>query len=793
MLRSIVFFVLAITTLSVAAQRSVKIAGSVVDMSDNPLIGATIQSYTIQKVTTTNKIGAFQLKGILSDSIELQVRYLGFITMDTTIAVNEASFKLRLKEDVSRLDEISVTESSGQLNIKESPNMTAIAVESIRSMPSANADFNQILKTLPGVSSGNELSSGYQVRGGNFDENLVYVNDIPIYRPFLANTGRQEGLSFVNPLLVSDVSFYAGGWEAKYGDKMSSSLNIKYTEPDEKEGMAHFSLLGAEAYFGNSSKSKRIKYLIGARHRDTRYLLNSLEVEGAYFPKFTDVQSLITFDLTSKDNPQRNKTKLNWLNAYSRNRYLTTPESQVTEFGSVVRNLRIQTAFEGRELLNYDTYQTGFNLSHIFSQRFASQMIGTFIRTVEEENFEVEGAYRLCDVDNNPSSGSFDECIITRGVGSQYDFGRNQLNASILSLENRNTWLIDDRQSIEWGIGFQQTIINDSISEYSFQDSADFVTFNEVVFNDLALDYFNMTGYGQYTRYSRDSTHRVHGGVRLNYWSQNRTLLVSPRLSYTFRTSWSKRTDFTLSWGVYQQPPFYRELRNFDGQIDASVDAQRSTHLIMGMNRYFEMWSRPFVLTSQIYYKWLDGLIPYDIDNMRLRYYTDQEAIGYATGVDVRLNGEFIPGTQSWFSASILSTKENILNDGLGYFRRPTDQRLQLGVYFEDHMPGDPSLSVFLNMQFGSGFPFGPPEQPSLRNRFQGDEYYRADIGLSKSFSLNSSWIKDSWIRLEVLNVLGADNTLSYTWIQDVSGTSFAIPNSLSARLLNIKLGFEIN
>lgn len=767
--------------------------GYIFTEQQEPLVNASIQSQSNSSFTYSNSKGYFELDTESLKQIQIEIRFLGYVSVDTSFKLpQQQAIVIQLKPDANTLEEVRVVESEVTADQKEAPNVVSIELNDMDLVTSANMDFNQILKTLPGVSSNNELSSSYQVRGGNFDENLVYVNDIPVYRPFLANTGRQEGLSFVNPSLVENIAFYAGGWESKYGDKLSSSLNITYKEPDQLEGNVVGSLLGGSLYLGNRANNDRISYLVAGRYRDTQYLLNSLEVEGAYFPRFTDVQSLITADLTKKSLSQRNKTKLYWLNSYSRNRYLTLPTSQVTEFGSVVTNLRIQTAFAGRETLAYDTYQTGINLNHIWSERLASQFVASAVVTQEQENFEVEGAYRLCDIDNNPSSASFDDCVITRGIGSQYDFGRNSLNANLIYLENRNTWLLDEYNVLEIGAGVSTTFIKDSINEFSFQDSALFVDFTEVIFNEVDLTYENYFGYVQYTHFNEDSTHRLHLGTRINYWTPNNKILFSPRFNYTFQPKKENAARYTFSVGLYQQFPFYRELRDFSGSINTKVDAQRSLHIIAGIEKTLEMWGRPFLLSSQVYYKSITNLIPYDIENMRLRYYTDLDAIGFATGVDVRLNGEFVPGTQSWFSFSLLNTQEKLLDYDFGWQRRPTDQRVQVGVYFEDHLPDDPTWRVYLNLQFGSGFAFGPPGDLALRGKFQGDEYYRADLGLSKRISFQQFFFNQGTIRLEVLNAFGADNTLSYTWIKDVTGASFAIPNSLTARLINLKLSLSL-
>ncbi len=721
----------------------------------------------------------------------LEFSHIQYVGQQKIIEVSEnMAVDIIMIEKTTRLQDVKIEGNS----IEDQSSVVAVQrvdPKSAKSLPSTFGDFNKVLVTLPGVSSNNELSSAYSVRGGNFDENLVYVNDMPVYRPFLANAGRQEGLSFVNPDMVQDIEFYAGGWEPKYGDKLSSSLNIEYKEPDSLEGSVTIGLLGGTAYSGG--KVDRMSYLIGARYRDSRYLLNTLETEGQYFPTYTDVQSLFTFDLTKKASSFINKTKLNVLLSYGRNRYLTQPTSQATEFGSVQQNFRLQTAFIGQEILSYDTYQGGFRLSHRFNNRLRSHLIGSSLVTSEKEQFDVEGAYRLCDVNKDPSSSSFDECVVERGIGTNYDYGRNNLEAKIQTLENRWEYLLNVNHILEAGAGVTMQQMQDEINEYSFVDSSDYIQIKTSIFNDLELNTNQYFGYLQNTFLFGDSAHAIASGVRVTYWDNNDQILVSPRISYRFIPKWKKATTFKFSTGLYQQPPFYRELRAEDGTLRNNVYAQKSVHFIGGITRLFYLWDRPFLFTSDFYHKQMWDIIPYDIENVRLRYYPDKTGVAFAQGIDFRVNGEFVKGTESWFSVSYLRTQENIEGDGRGYIRRPTDQRINLGAYFEDHMPNDPTLRVYLNLVFGSGYPFGPPGSENLRNAFSGDEYYRADLGLSKQFNMSiNNFFNKVWVRLEVLNALAADNTLSYTWIEDVNGGQFAIPNSLSARFLNIKLSAEL-
>ncbi len=787
-LRSLTLLVFLFISIPLVAQNEV-IEGRIVDEEGEPIPAVSVILKNDRTKGTVSNLDGYFLLELDSGTYNLIFSHVQYGSYELSeIPTGVSDFIVTMKPKTTQLDDVEV---SGERDRDPIDPATKIDAKSAKNLPSAFGDFNKVLLTLPGVAGNNELSSAYNVRGGNFDENLVYVNDIPVYRPFLANAGRQEGLSFVNPDLVGDIDFYAGGWESKYGDKLSSSLNIDYKEPESLEGQINFGLLGGSAFIGNRIND-HVQYLFGARHRDSRYLLNTLETDGQYLPTYSDIQGFFTFDLTGKGSEQINRTKLNWLLSYGRNRYLTLPVSQTTDFGSVSQNLRIQTAFDGREELDYDTYQSGFNLSHKWSNRFLSRWIVSGVYTSERENYNVEGAYRICDIDNNPGSNSFNECVVVRGIGTNFNYGRNTLEAQIYNAEWRNEYLLSDWSILEAGIGFNRNIIDDELNEYSFLDSAGFVNLNESTFNELELETNIITGYLQTTLFSKDSMHAVNVGARINHMDYNDETLFSPRLIYRYKPNWEKETIFRLSAGKYSQPPFYRELRDQNGDIQEDVQAQQSIHIIGAMERLITWWNRPFLFSVEGYYKHMTNMIAYDIDNVRLRYFANNETEAFAYGFDFRINGEFIPGTQSWFSLGILNTQEDIVEDDKGYIRRPTDQRINLAFYFEDHLPGDPTMRVYVNSVFGSGYPLGPPNEINARNIFSGDEYYRVDLGISKSFELNNNkYLKTLWLRAEVLNVLGADNTLSYSWIQDVTGAQLAIPNSLSARFLNFKISAD--
>ncbi len=776
-------FWLLFFSLTLTAQKDI-LEGKIIDENGSPLQAVNILLTTNTQIGTISNVdGYFQL-ALKRGTYDLLFSHVLYETHEMSqVPTGVDDFVVTLKKKSTQLEEVIVEGTRESKGIK-------VDAKSAQNLPSAFGDFNKVLLTLPGVTGNNELSSAYNVRGGNFDENLIYVNDIPVYRPFLANAGRQEGLSFINPDMVKDIHFYAGGWEAKYGDKLSSSLNIDYKEPESIEGNISVGLLGGSAHIGNRISNK-VQYLFAVRHRDSRYLLKTLETKGQYLPTYTDFQGFLTFDL-SKTDQKINRTKLNWLFSYGQNRYLTIPVSQVTNFGSFAENIKIQTAFDGREELDYDTYQTGVNLSHRWSDKWLSRWILSTVYTQERENYTVEGAYRICDIDNNSTSSSFNDCVVIRGIGKNYTSGRNRLDATLFSSEWRNEWMLSDGSIIEMGFGYTRNEIKDQLNEFAFLDSASFSRISESTFNSLNLNTNQFSGYTQAKIFFKDSMHAIYVGVRANYLDYNKEWLISPRVSYVFKPKWHNKTSFRLSLGRYSQPPFYRELRNLQGDIQNNIKAQKSTHFILGLENVFQMWDRPFLFTIEAYYKSIQDGIAYDIDNVRLRYFANNNTEAYATGVDFRLNGEFIKGTQSWFSLGLLRAREDISEDKKRYIRRPTDQTITLAFYFEDHVPNDPSLRVYVNSVIGSGFPAGPPGNFNARNIFVGDEYYRVDIGLSKSFALKSiKYLKTLWLRFEVLNALGADNTYSYSWIQDINGAYLAIPNSLSARFLNIKFSVD--
>ncbi|MFN6946086.1 MAG: TonB-dependent receptor [Cytophagaceae bacterium] len=776
------------------------IKGTVLDESGNPLGFTAITLDSSNKGVYADEDGNFSITLTSGKEYILSFIYAGYKTHTEKVILSENEVRelsIRLEIEYMKIDVVEIRgQKEKYIDDREQASTFKIDPKIPKYVPSAFNDFNKVLATLPGVMSNNELSSQYAVRGGNFEENLVYVNEMEIYRPFLVRAGQQEGLSFVNPDLVEDIEFSAGGWQPRYGDKLSSVLAIKYKDPVKFKGSVSFGLLGGTAHLENASKNRRVSYVIGARQKTSRYLLNTLPVQGEYFPRFHDVQSFVTFDLTKRRDSLdfEKRTTINLLGSYARNRYNIVPQSRETDFGTLFQVMRLNVAFGGQEFLDYDTYQGGLKFSHMTRDRkFRTNVIFSGVFSQEREYFDIEYAYRLCDVGIDPFGDEFNKCIFTRGVGGAFEHARNRLTANIYNLTNQNFIELNKKNSVE--IGFTQTFetINDRLHEYTYQDSSGYVDITSYLNNEIALESQRTQVYAQHT-IRPDSVHKLTYGIRLNYWTLNQQLLVSPRIQYTMKPRWKKDVILKAAAGVYQQPPFYRELRDREGNINTSLKAQTSYHAIAGSDYMFKAWGRDFKFITEVYGKYLTNVIPYDMENVRLRYFARNMATAYVLGTDFRVSGEFIRGAESWFSLGILSARENVEGDGRGYIRRPTDQRVTASIFFQDHLPNNPSIKMYLNTVFGSGLPFGPPNSLEHRASFNMPFYNRVDIGFSKLITFidqsvdKRTKLESLWLSLEVLNLLGNNNTISYIWITDIYSSQYAVPNTLSARFFNARI-----
>ena len=791
----LVIFSFLISASWVTGQDSYTFHGTVKDSTGQVIPEVTINIEGTELGTISDENGRFNIEVNCEDLgkrlIFRHVRYKEFNISIGEFDINDQPHTIVLSEIVHVLEQVSVTDNRFT-NLDSRVSTININPLTAQFAPAPFQDISNLLATLPGVTVRNEFSSAYSVRGGNYDENLVYVNDMPIYRPQIITAGQQEGLGFVNTDLSKSIDFSSGGWDASYGDGLASKLNVEYKRPEKFGGSAQIGLLGGSFHVEGSSFKNRLTYVIGLRQKSSEYLLNTLETSGEYRPKFFDVQTYINYDLSKQQ--RRGRTTLGFIFSYAQNYYLVEPTSRETTFGTFNEQLRLYVAFDGRERLTYDTWQTGITLSHRITESWRSRLILSGILSKEREYYDIESGYLLCNVDNNPSSSGFNKCLTNIGIGTNYYHGRNLLDAEMANLEWRNEIVVDASNMLEFGVGYGQNSFDDHLNEYEFIDSADYVTIIESIGTESKLDYSRISAYIQNST-EINNHHKLTFGLRSILQSTDNKFLLSPRLQYSWNPVGLPNTFFRAALGIYRQMPLYREFRDRAGILHENVTAQSSAHFIVGMDVNFNKWDRPFIFSAEAYYKYFWNVNPYDIENVRLRYFAENIAKAYATGVDFRLSGEFIPGDESWFSLGLLSTKEDLETDTRGYQPRPTDQRVNAAIFFQDHIPNAPTYRVHLRLLYATGLPFSPPGNDELRNRFRGSEYQRLDIGFSKIIYFGTkgtdTFINSLWLSFEILNLTGHENTISYYWVKDINGNNYAVPNSLSQRFFNVRMALK--
>ena len=789
------------------------IEGKITDFKLNPLAAVNISIIDQSGGLISDNDGFYKVNIKANRSYVIAFSFIGYETEKIRVPMlkkgQKYTLNISLEESNTLLDDIIVKDQKSRKN-----NLSRIKTKHVEVIPGSGGGIESVLKTLPGVSSANELSSQYSVRGGNFDENLVYVNGIEVYRPFLIHSGQQEGLSFVNTDLVGSILFSAGGFSAKYGDKMSSVLDIKYKQPKKIASSLSLSLLGGSAHLEGISKNRRLSYLLGFRHKSNQYLLSSLDTEAEYVPRFSDLQTYLNY-----------KINTNWdislLTNISKNQYQMIPQDRNTDFGTFNEALRLTVFFEGQELDKYETYFGALSTRFNPNTKVQLELTGSAFQTFEQENFDILGEYWLYQLDNNLGSDNFGDVAFDRGVGKYINHARNSLDARVINFSHKGNYN-DKDISLVWGLKFQNEDINDRISEWTLIDSAGFtlphpydsigstsnsnqqVLMNEILKTDINISSTRQSGY---LEYSQDlNNFSLNAGTRSSYWSYNEELLVSPRVSLAYAPNWEKDVVFRLASGIYYQSPFYKELRYPDGRLNNNIESQKSTHYVIGSDYLFYKWGRPFKWITELYYKKLDNLIPYKVDNVRIQYLAENNSKGYATGVDFKINGEFVSGVESWASLSIMQTEEDIIGDSYtdengntiepGYIPRPTDQRVNFSLFFQDYIPGNLNYKMHLNMIYGSGLPFGPPKSEKYEDILRIPDYRRVDIGFSailKSENKRSrvnfmNVFNSAWISVEVFNLLDINNTISYLWVSDIGGRQYAVPNYLTRRQVNLKL-----
>ncbi len=671
-------------------------------------------------------------------------------------------------------------------------------------IPTINASVEDLIKTMPGVSSRNELSSQYSVRGGNYDENLVFVNDIEVYRPFLVRSGQQEGQSFLNPDLVSGISFSSGGFDARYGDKMSSVLDIRYKKPTEFAASFDVSLLGASAHI-EGTFTKKFSYLFGTRYKTNSYILKGLDTKGNYKPRFFDIQGMLNYEFSKQ-------WELSVFGTFTDNVYKLIPETRETSFGTLDEAYKIKIYFDGREVDQYQNWLAAATLTYKPAPNLRLKLISSAFRTYEAETYDISGEYWLgkLEVFQGSGQGKITEIM---GVGSYLQHARNYLDGTVFNMEHRGYW-DKSASNMSWGLKYQHESFTYSMNEWELQDSAgyslpypheipgspnpvngDLVIYN-VIRSNNTLGTNRLSGFIQDTWTFKNTSNDISltAGLRAIYYDFNEQFLLNPRVNISFKPHWKNETVFRLSTGYYSQPPTFREMTDLYGNIVPGLKAQTSIQVVLGSDYYFKAWGRPFKFVTEAYYKYIKDLIPYAIDNMKISYYGTNDAHGYAAGIDFRVNGEFVRGAESWASLSILSTKEYFQGS---WIPRPTDQRVNLAIFFQDFIPNFPTWKMNLTLVYGTGLPFGPPNSPRNKQTRRMPPYRRVDIGLSKQligaqtqFSNKNPLraFESLWISLDVFNLLQISNTISYQWITDINGKGYAVPNYLTPRTFNLKL-----
>lgn len=772
---------------------SVVIKGQVTDETGAAVEIANIWVARQMKGTTSNLKGEYSLKLATADTIEITYSMIGYQTRKRILhkPTGVITINIMLPHSNTNLQGVTIRETRRQTGA-----MQHLTQKQARLMPDASGgSIESFIATQAGVSSTNELSSTYNVRGGNYDENSVYVNGIEVYRPLLIRAGQQEGLSFINPDMVENIGFSSGGFEARYGDKMSSVLDITYRRPTRFEGSISAGLLGANAYVGTGEKGKW-SMTHSLRYKTSQYLLGTLDTHGEYNPSFIDYQTYLTYRLTEQ-------LEVGFIGNISQNKYHFTPSDRNTSFGTLEDVKEFKVYFGGKEEDMFRTWFGAFTLDYEINNDNRLGLSTSAYRTDEQETFDIVSQYWLDDVDEDKNMG----------VGTYMEHARNFLTATVATIGISGEHRLGQHE-INWGSEYKLESINDDINEWEMRDSAGYSLPHtgerlELIYN---LRSRNQVRNHRYSTFIQDTWRRhtdigifvINAGARLSYWSWNNEPLFSPRISVGFIPEKNDKFTFRLATGVYYQSPFYKEYRDTVQaggssyvQLNSNIRSQRSIQMVGAMDYQFRVWDRPFKLTTEVYYKALANLIPYNVNNVRLTYYGYNCASGYAAGLDMKLFGEFIPGTDSWITASIMSTEEKI--DGKWY-PRPTDQRFNLSFCLTDYFPGTDRWQMNLRAVYANGLPFGPPHSEGQRHLFRAPAYRRIDIGMSYRLLDNAertitySWkqhFRNIWLGIDAFNLLGINNVNSYYWITDTENHRYAIPNYLTGRRINVRLLVE--
>jgi hypothetical protein len=826
-MRILAGIIISLLCLPAAAQKKAAfVSGTVVDENDNSISGVSVTILGRAVGIVSSDSGTFRIKVPAERSFALLFSHTGYADLQKNFFLSELEEE-KLTVKLQRTGRTLQTVVVGDERERKELGLTKINPKNAVVLPSTTGGIEGLIKIL--VGSNNELTSQYSVRGGNYDENLIYINDFEIFRPYLVRSGQQEGLSFINPEMARNVSFYNGGFQAKYGDKMSSVLDIQYKKPKQFGGSVYVSLLEQGFHLEGSSKNEKVTYIAGVRNRSNNNLLSSQETKGAYIPTSTDVQGYITYKLNEK-------WQLEMLGNFSTTKFTLIPEdAQKTSsvFSPLfTANLGLDIFFEGQEKDGYKTNLVGLSAIHQPNKKLRLKWMLSRFQNKEQENFDIAGAYLFGDRDFDNNSSTFGQIVNPLGAGYYQNYGRNSLDITVWNAALKGS-LEKGNHFIQFGNSIEQTNINDKLYEWEYQDSAGY----SLPLNTGRLfNFLNTTAdlsIKKYSGYIQDnivfktskSDITLQAGIRYNYNSLNKEFFISPRAQVSIKPNWKKDVVFKLAAGGYNQPPFYRELRRYNGSTNTAVKSQKSYQLVAGLDYNFTNTSRPFRVTAEAYYKHIRDLIPYDIDNVRIRYFGDNNAKGYAYGLETRFYTELVKDAESWLSIGLMRTKEDITGDRffqyknaageiinsqsadkvpvdsvsqeVGWVRRPTDRMITVGLFLQDYLSTNKNFRVHLNMLYGSNMPFNIPNSVKYRNALVIDPYIRVDIGFSALLLSEKSTRRSHnpfrgfdniWASFEIFNIIDRPNTISFQLIKDFSNTTYSIPNRLTPRLINFKL-----
>ena len=809
-----------LTSLAFSQKKNAYVSGKVVDENENPIAQVNISILGRQATYATNDSGYFKITVPADKAFALVFSFAGKKTEQRNFLLNENEeevITVRLEPGKNVLEEVIIKDNRDRTEaglIRPNP-------KSVLNLPAAVTGVESLIKIF--VGSNNELTSQYSVRGGSYDENLIYVNDFEIFRPYLIRNGQQEGLSFINPEMVRNINFYNGGFQAKYGDKLSSVLDIQYKKPRSFGGSAYVSILEQGVQLEGNSTNDRFSYLIGVRNRSNKNLLSRQDTKGNYVPSSADFQALLNYKLSNKWNAE-------FLGNISKTKFTLTPEfSQLTSsvfspFFSAT--LGVDIYFLGREKDEYTTNMFGLSLTNQVSKRLRLKWMVSRFTNDENENIDITGAYYFGDRDFDKRNATYGLIINPLGAGIFQNWARNKLNIENWNIGHKGT-LDKGKHNIQWGLSFDKTSVIDKLHEWEYQDSAGYslpfnpnlLQLNKLLNSTADLDINKYSGYIQDNIAFGDSlnAYTLQVGVRYNYNSLNGESLISPRIGFSWKPNWKKDIIFRTAIGAYHQPPFYRELRRYDGTVNTNLKAQKSYQAVAGFDYNFKGWGRALRWTTEAYYKRMTDVVPYDIDNVRLRYFGENNAKAYAAGIEMRLFGEIVKDAESWISIGFMKTKEDIDGDFYkkytvdsnyvpidsavvqnGYLRRPTDRRITFGMYFQDYLATNKNFKMYLNLLYGSNLPYNIPGTVKYRNALVIEPYIRIDIGFSallldsdRSNRRSHSPFRNFdniWASLELFNMIDRANTISYLLIKDFSNTIFTLPNRLTPRLINFKI-----